>query len=223
MSFALSNYQPAVFEHEMLCTFRTFFFPIRVFFHGHWQLTGQQGKGGWLLTGQQGKGGWQLIGQLGKVGWQLTGQQGKGGEAGEAGEAGEGRGTILFQSTTSTRSRTLRHLFATLHVRWLSHIFNRNACIYQIATRWGLPSYWITIWLIDDVILIFVYLHVELILGFVTSIWHEKLELASTIILVLQANQLTKCASHPNTFHTFTFNNFTPIPSIPFVPFIQFF
>ena len=26
-------------------------------------------------------------------------------------------GTILFHSTTSTRSRTLRHLFATLHVR----------------------------------------------------------------------------------------------------------
>ena len=88
--------------------------------------------------------------------------------------AGEGRGAILFQSATSTRSRTLRHLFTTLNVRWLSHIFNRNACIYQIATRWGLPSYWITIWLIDDVILIFVYLHVELILGFVTSIWHEK-------------------------------------------------
>ena len=26
-------------------------------------------------------------------------------------------GTILFHSTTSTRSRTFRHLFATLHVR----------------------------------------------------------------------------------------------------------
>ena len=84
-------------------------------------------------------------------------------------------GTILFHSTTSTRSQTLRHLFATLHVRWLSHIFNRNACIYQTATRWDLPPYRITIWLIDDVILIFVCLHVELILGFVTAIWHEKL------------------------------------------------
>ena len=41
-------------------------------------------------------------------------------------------GTISY----STRSRTLRHLFATLHVRWLSHFFNRNACIYQTATRW---------------------------------------------------------------------------------------
>ena len=94
--------------------------------------------------------------------WQLPGQQGKGGDH------------LSFGSTTSTRSRTSRHLFATLHVRWLSHIFNRNACIYQTATRWDLPPYRITIWLIDDVILIFVCLHVELILGFVTAVWHEK-------------------------------------------------
>ena len=35
------------------------------------------------------------------------------------------------------------------------HIFNRTACIYQAATRWDLPPYRITIWLIDDVILSF--------------------------------------------------------------------
>ena len=68
--------------------------------------------------------------------WQFTEQQRKGGDH------------LLFHSTTSTRSRTLRHLFATLHVRWLSRIFNRNACVYQTATRWDLPSYRITIWLI---------------------------------------------------------------------------
>ena len=96
--------------------------------------------------------------------WQLTGQQEK------------GREHLLFHSTASTRSRTFRHLFATLHVRWLSHIFNRNACIYQTATRWDLPSYQITIWLIDDVIMIFVCLLVELILGFLIAIWHEKPE-----------------------------------------------
>ena len=56
---------------------------------------------------------------------------------------------FLFYSTTSTRSRALRHLLATLHVTWLSHIFNRNACVYQTATRWDLPPYRITIWLID--------------------------------------------------------------------------
>ena len=62
--------------------------------------------------------------------------------------AGEGRGSFLFHSTTSTCSQTFRHLCATLHMRWLSHIFNCNACIYQTATRWDLPPCWITI-LID--------------------------------------------------------------------------
>ena len=81
-----------------------FFFSIGVFFHGHWQLTVQQEKGG---------------------------------------------DHLLFHSTIPNRSRTFRHLFATLHVRWLSHIFNRTACIYQIAIRWDLPPYRITIWLID--------------------------------------------------------------------------
>ena len=49
-----------------------FFFSIRVFFHGHWQLAGQQGKGG---------------------------------------------NHLLFHSAT------FRYLFATLHSRWLSHLF----------------------------------------------------------------------------------------------------
>ena len=59
------------------------------------------------------------------------------------------RSYFLFQSTTSTHSRTLRHLFATLHVRRLSRIFNRNACVYQTAIRWDLPPYPITIWVIE--------------------------------------------------------------------------
>ena len=49
--------------------------------------------------------------------------------------AGEGRDHLLFHSTTSTRSRTFRHLFSFLHVRSLSHIFDQTACIYQTATR----------------------------------------------------------------------------------------
>ena len=108
-------------------------------------------------------------------------------------------GTILFHSTTSTRSRTFRHLFATLHVRWLSHIFNRTACIYQAATRWDLPPYRITIWLIDDVMLVFDCLLANLLVGFVAAISLEKpvdsnsQRLSS---LYLQANRLTKCASH---------------------------
>ena len=71
--------------------------------------------------------------------------------------AGEGGGDHLsFHSTTSTHSCTFRHLFATLLVRRLSHIFNRSACIYQTATWGDLPPYRDTIWFIDDVMLIFV-------------------------------------------------------------------
>ena len=83
-------------------------------------------------------------------------------------------------------------------MRWLSRIFNRNACVYQTSTRWDLPPYPITIWVIDwwsNVCLLD-----ELILGFCYSdlTWETGVfELASTITLELQANRLTKCASHP--------------------------
>ena len=54
--------------------------------------------------------------------------------------------------------------------------FCRTACIYQIATRWDLPPYRITIWLINDVTLLFSCLHDDLILAFfVTSVWDGKL------------------------------------------------
>ena len=82
--------------------------------------------------------------------------------------------------------------FATLYVRWLSHFFNRTACVYQTATQWDLP-YQITIWLIDDMMLIFVCLLVDLIQGFCQSsltLETSGLEPASAIILVLQVNRL---------------------------------
>ena len=63
-------------------------------------------------------------------------------------------------------SGTFRHLFATLHVRWLSHIFNCTACIYQTATWWDLPPSRITNWLINDVRLILVWLLDDLITSF---------------------------------------------------------
>ena len=69
--------------------------------------------------------------------WWFTGQQGKGGDH------------LLLHSNTSNCSWTLRYLLATLHVRWLSHIFNCNTCVYHTATRWDLPPFLITIWLID--------------------------------------------------------------------------
>ena len=145
-------------EHKYSFNIKTynicFFFSIRVFFHEHWRLTRQQGKGG---------------------------------------------DRLLFHSTTSTRSRTFRHLFRTLQVRWLSHIFKCTACIYQTATRWHLPPYRITIYLIDDLRLSFVCLRDNLILAFCYKNLRQEtdgFELASTITLILQANRLTKCASH---------------------------
>ena len=105
--------------------FLTSFFSIRVFFLGHWRLTGQQGKGG------------------------------------------DHRHSAI---PLPPAHEHLDIYFATLHVRWLSHISNRTACIYQTATRWDLPPYRITIWLIDwwcDVD--FVCLRVDLIQGFYYS------------------------------------------------------
>ena len=66
------------------------------------------------------------------------------------------------------------HLSPALHLRWLSHIFNPTAFIYEIATRWDLPPYRIIIWMIDDVMFIVVCLLVDLILGFVTALWHDS-------------------------------------------------
>ena len=74
----------------------------------------------------------------------------------------------------STRSRTLRHLLATLHVRWISRIFNRNACVYQTATRWDLPPYRITIWVINwwcNVCLFTWWIDAKV---FFAAIWHSK-------------------------------------------------
>ena len=92
--------------------------------------------------------------------WWLTGQQ-------------EDR--LLFHSATFTRSQTFRHLFATLHVRWLSHNFNCITCIYQTASWWDLPPDRITIWLIDDVTLsFFLFTWWFDSSFFVTAIWDGK-------------------------------------------------
>ena len=41
-------------------------------------------------------------------------------------------GTILFHSTTSTCSRTFRHLFATLHVRWMCRLVPPKSKYFRI-------------------------------------------------------------------------------------------
>ena len=67
---------------------------------------------------------------------------------------------IFFLSSTHEHSDIY---FVTLHVRWLSCISNPTACIYQASTRWDSPPYQVTIWVIDNVMLIFVCLLVDLI------------------------------------------------------------
>ena len=120
--------------------------------------------------------------------WRFTGQQGKRGDH------------LLFLSTTSTRSRTLRHLFATLHVRWLSRIFNRNACVYQTATRWDLPPYRITIWVIDwwcNVCLFTWWIDIRFLLQWfdIGNRWIWTRIVYHPCI----TNRLTKYASHPES------------------------
>ena len=100
-----------------------FFFSVRVFLHGHWRLTGQQGKGG----------------------------------------------DHLYSTLPLPPAHEHSDIYLQLCMWDDYHIFNRTACIYQAATRWDLPPYRITIWLIDDVMLIFVCLLVYLIQGFCYS------------------------------------------------------
>ena len=113
------------------------------------------------------------------------------------------------RTTTFTRSWTFKHLFSTLHLRWLSSMFNDNACIYQTATRWDLPFYWTTISLIDDAMS--VCLLDGLILGFCYSNLTRKSgrsELKLTITLALQANRISKYASNYTfTLHVSSFNS----------------
>ena len=97
--------------------------------------------------------------------WRLPGQQEKEGKH------------ILFPSITLTRLQTFRHIFARFHVLWLPHILDCTAFIYQAATRWDLPPYRITIWLFDDVILNFVCLLDDLILGFYYSSLRQETRL----------------------------------------------
>ena len=61
---------------------------------------------------------------------------------------------LLFCSTTFTYSQTFRQLFATSHARWLSHTFNHTTSITQTATWLDLPTYRITMWWIDDMIIV---------------------------------------------------------------------
>ena len=106
---------------------------------------------------------------------------------------------FLFHCTTSSRSQTFRYLFATLRVRWQSHIFNSNACIYQTANEIyhliELPFDW----LIDNAM--FVGLLDELFAGFLLQQFNMENQWFWTHIddhPCITSERTNQSASYPN-------------------------
>ena len=89
--------------------------------------------------------------------------------------AGEGRGPSFIPFYHFHPLTNIQTFICNFACEMTSHIFNRTACIYQTATRWDLPPYRITIWLIDDVTLgfrLFTWWFDSSF--FVTAIWDGK-------------------------------------------------
>ena len=110
--------------------------------------------------------------------------------------AGEGRGPFFIPLYHFHRSWTFRHLFATLHVRWLYIFLIATLVFTRLLLDDILPPYRITIYLIDWWCEVCFCLLDDLILGFCYSNFDTGNRWTRTITLVLQANRLTKCASH---------------------------
>ena len=134
-------------------------FTIKVTFHGHWWLTGQQGK----------------------------------------------EGTIFYSTLPLSTAHEHSDIYFELCMWHNYHIFS---IALLTATRWDLPPYPITIWLINDVMLIFPCLLDDLILGFSYSNFPREtggLEFESSITHELQANRLsvlvTRLSNKINHYH----------------------
>ena len=85
------------------------------------------------------------------------------------------------------------------HVFLIATLVFTRLLLDEISSLIKLALDWLIDWLIDDAM--FVCVFDELILGFCYSglTWETGgFELVSTITRVLQANRLSKCASHPN-------------------------
>ena len=89
--------------------------------------------------------------------------------------AGEGRG-LSYSALPLPPAHKHSDIYLQLCTWDDYHIFLIATLVFtRLLLDEILPPSRITIWLIADVILIFVCLHFELILRFVTAIWHEKL------------------------------------------------
>ena len=80
--------------------------------------------------------------------------------------AGEGRGPFFISLYHFHPRTNIQTFICNFACEMTTHIFNRIVCIYQTATWWDLQPYRVTIWLIGDVILVFVCLRDDLILAF---------------------------------------------------------
>ena len=117
------------------------------------------------------------------------------------------RDHLFFHSTTSTCWRTFRLLFFNIDGEMtitysLLHCLYLPGCYSMRFTT--LSNYYLIDWWYD-VNFLFVCRVVDFIQGFCYCYLTQEtggLELASTIILMLQANQLTKCASLPKFLNT---------------------
>ena len=117
------------------------------------------------------------------------------------------RDHLFFHSTTSTHWRTFRLLFFNIDGEMtitysLLHCLYLPGCYSMRFTT--LSNYYLIDWWYD-VNFLFVCRVVDFIQGFCYCYLTQEtggLELASTIILMLQANQLTKCASLPKFLNT---------------------
>ena len=82
----------------------------------------------------------------------------------------------LFNKAVPTQVLEQLCLFATLHVRWLSHIFNCTACIYQTACYSViftiLSNYYLIDWWCDISLCLFTWWFDSSF--FVTEIWDGK-------------------------------------------------
>ena len=87
-------------------------------------------------------------------------------------------GLSLLLMTNSTLLQTFRHFL---------QLYNYSVCNYRTPTHWNLPHSEITIWLIDDGMLIYIWLIDDVILDFFNSSLEQEqggFELASTITIV---------------------------------------
>ena len=115
----------------------------------------------------------------------------------------EREGTIFYSTLPLPPAHEHSDIYLQLCTWDDCHIFLIATLVFtRLLTRCDLPPHRITIWLIDSVMLIFLclLLLVELIFRICYSYmtWRTGgLELASTMILVLQADRLAKCASNP--------------------------